>query len=354
VRKVGDAFAENLCPKHAQSSMGLIRLKRLRASGAAMHRREFIVALGGAAALPFAALAQEAGRVYRLGFLIPASRESIAPFFDELRINGFVEGQNLVVIGNFSATPEQSTAYVAALVNSGPDAIVSGPEFYARALGAATRTIPVVSMSEDLVGEGLATSLARPGGNITGISLLSPELDGKRQEFLIEAMPGVRRLAAVAHSTIVTKQHIEEQQVLARSRGVELLVFPFVNTRDIVSALNEANASGAEAVNFLASPHQVSSRDLILSHMAELRLPAIYQWPETPEMGGFMGYGPRFAQVYRQRARQIVKILRGAKVADIPIEQPTNFELVINLRTANALGRPIPAGLLARADIVIE
>ena len=319
-----------------------------------MHRRQFIAALGGAAASPFAARAQEAGRVYRLGILIPATRASIAAFFDELRINGFVEGQNLDVIGSYSVRAEQIEDSVAALMKAAPDVILCGPETYVRVLRTATRTIPLDSMSEDLVGEGFAASLAKPGGNITGVSLLSPELDGKRLEILIEAVPGARRIAALVHSPIATKAHLEEQHALAQSRGVELSIFPFAGAEEIAPALDQAKARGAQAINFLATPHQVVSRDLILRHMTGIALPAIYQWPETPEYGGLLGYGPPFVQMYRQRARQVVKMLRGTRPADVPVEQPSNFELVINLKTAKAIGHEIPAGLVLRADRVIE
>jgi putative tryptophan/tyrosine transport system substrate-binding protein len=319
-----------------------------------MHRRAFMATLGGAAALPFAARAQEPGRLYRLGVLIPATRESIAPFFDELRIAGFVEGQNLVVTGYYSVPGKPNADQIAAVINSEPDAILSGPETYARALEAATRTIPLVSMSEDLVGEGLAASLAKPGGNVTGISLLSPELDGKRQEILTEAVPGIRRMAALADSSITPRQHLQEQQEAARTRGIALSIFSAARSEEIAPALDAAKASGAEAILFLATPLQIVGRNLILEQMSRLLLPAIYQWPETPELGGLMGYGPRFAQVYRQRARQIAKIFRGARAADIPIEQPANFELVINLKTAKAIGLEIPGRLALRADKVIE
>jgi putative tryptophan/tyrosine transport system substrate-binding protein len=306
-----------------------------------MNRREFIATLGSAAALPMAARAQEAGRIYRLGMLIPASQASIAAFFDELRINGFVEGQNLEVIGGYSVRAEQIADGVAAVIKAAPDVVLCGPETYVRALQAATRTIPLDSMSEDLVGEGFAASLAKPGGNITGVSLLSPELDGKRLEILIEAVPGVRRIAALAQSAIATKLHLEEQQTLARSRGVELSVVLFAKAEDIGPALDEAKARGAQAINFLATPLQVVSRDLILDQMSRIRLPAIYQWPETPEYGGLLGYGPLFVQMYRQRARQVVKMLRGAKPADVPVEQPANFQLAVNLKTAKAIGQEL-------------
>jgi putative tryptophan/tyrosine transport system substrate-binding protein len=318
-----------------------------------IHRRQFISALGSAALLPLAARAQEAGCIYRLGILIPATRASIEPFFDELRLNGFTEGQNLVVTGSYSVRAEAIADSVADLMKTGPEVILSGPETYLRALQGVTRSIPLDSMSEDLVGEGFAASLAQPGGNVTGVSLLSPELDGKRLEILIEAVPGVRRIAALAHS-IVLKQHLEQQQALARSRGVELSISSFAARSDIGPALDSAKAQGAEAINFLATPHQVISRDLILDQMSRIRLPAIYQWPETSDLGGLIGYGPPFAQMYRQRARQVVKMLRGAKATDLPVEQPATFELVINLKTAKAIGLEVPAGLVLRADRVIE
>jgi putative ABC transport system substrate-binding protein len=319
-----------------------------------MNRREFIAATGSVALWPLTAHAQEAGRIYRLGLLIPATRVSIEPFFDELRINGFVEGQNLVVTGRYSVRAEQIAESVAALVKTEPEVILCGPESYLRVIQPLTRTIPLDSMSEDLVGEGFAASLAKPGGNVTGVSLLSPELDGKRLEILIEAVPGLRRMAAIAHSVTATKQHLEQQQELARSRGVELSVFAFGAASDIAPALDEAKAHGAQAINFLATPHQIVSRDLILDHMSRIGLPAIYQWPETPDFGGLIGYGPPFTQMYRQRARQVAKMLRGAKPTEVPVEQPSNFELVINLKTAKAIGIEIPAGLVLRADRVIE
>ena len=164
-------------------------------------RRDFITFLAAAAAAwPRAARAQEAGRTYRLGFLLPSARQTppIEALFDELRLNGFIEGKNLAVVpGGFEATDDNLAERAAALVRAAPDAIVAGPAPPLRALQAVTRTIPLIGMSEDMVGEGLVASLGHPGGNITGISLLSPELDGKRQEILIEAVPGARRIAAM-------------------------------------------------------------------------------------------------------------------------------------------------------------
>jgi putative tryptophan/tyrosine transport system substrate-binding protein len=319
-----------------------------------LHRREFLAAVAGAAAWPALATAEEPDRVHRLGVLIPATRASIEAFFDELRVAGFVEGHNLVVAGYYSVPVEQNAEQIADLVEAAPEAILCGPETYARALRAATQTIPLDSMSEDLVGEGLAASLANPGGNVTGISLLSPELDGKRQEILTEAVPGIKRMAALAQLATSTGRHLDELQRLARSRGVELSVFPFAGLGDVGPALDAAKAGGAEAVNFLAGSYQIFGRDVILAQMARIALPAIYQWPETSELGGLIGYGPLFADVYRQRARQIAKIFRGAKATDVPIEQPANFALAINVRTAKAIGHVVPPELLVRADKVIE
>src|SRR6478672_11523315 len=186
-----------------RAAQGVGLLAKVRCRGI-MDRRTFISGLATSAALPLAVRAQEAGRIYRLGFLIPATRTSaaVAALFDELRLNGFVEGQNLIVVGSFGVTAAQAADGVETLVKAAPDAIVSGPELYTRALHAATRTIPLISISEDLISEGLVASLAKPGGNITGISLLSPELDDKRQDILIDAVPGIRRMAALADSTI--------------------------------------------------------------------------------------------------------------------------------------------------------
>ena len=304
-----------------------------------MKRRTFITLLGGAtAAWPLAARAQEAGRTYRLGFLLPTARQApqVEAFFDELQLNGFVEGKNLVVIpGGFEATDDNLAERAAALINAAPDAIVAGPAPPLRALQAITRSVPLVGMSEDMVGEGLVASLARPGGNITGISLLSPELDGKRQDILIEAIPGARRIAAMADSRQTPPYHLQTLQHAARSRGVELAVFGVNGPEEIASAIDAAKAGGAEALNFLATPlfslPGTRNNAIVMERIAALRLPAIFQWPETAEAGALAGYGPRFTDMYRQRARMVVKVFRGAKPADIPVEIPDRYELVSSI-----------------------
>jgi putative ABC transport system substrate-binding protein len=289
--------------------------------------------------------------------MIPVGRENpgIVAFFDELRVFGFVEGQNLVVIPNgFNIGNEALAEHAAALVKAAPDAIIGGPDNYTRALQAATRTIPLIAMTEDMVAAKLVASLARPGGNTTGISLLSPELDGKRQDLLIEAVPNLRRLTALADSTVTPERHLQALRDAAQRRGVELSVTGVAKRDGVIPAIEAAKAAGAEALNLLASPLFTANSRPFIERIVALRIPSMHQWPEVAEDGGLLGYGPRFTQVFRQRARQVARVLRGVKPADIPVEQPTHFELVINLQTAKTIGHEVPAGLVLRADKVIE
>jgi putative tryptophan/tyrosine transport system substrate-binding protein len=327
-----------------------------------MRRREFITLLGGAGALaaaPTLLRAQAPSRSYRLGVLIPSPRQSppVVAFFDELRLNGFVEGQNLEVIpGGFDIRNEQVADHMGAIQSAQPDAIVSGGFFRTRAVQAATRKIPHVAISEDMVADGFVTSLARPRGNTTGVSILSPELDGKRQELLIEATPGVRAMGVLADSNATSPQHLKELQDSAGARGIALSIFAVGKPEEIGPAMEQAKASGAQALNVLASPlfGNYSNGLAVMQRAAALRLPAIYQWPDMAEDGGLAAYGPRMTEIFRQEARILVKVLRGIAPADIPVEQPTRFELVINLQTAKAIGHEVPAGLVLRADKVIE
>jgi putative tryptophan/tyrosine transport system substrate-binding protein len=319
-----------------------------------VRRREFITLIGGAA-WPFAARAQEPGHTYRIGFLTPALRESYDVFFYAMRLNGFIEGQNLVVVvAAFGIQNDQIPNAVASLVAASPDVIVAGPELPLRALQQATRTIPVVGMTEDMVSDGLVASLARPDGNITGVSLMSPELDGKRQEILIEAVPGVRKIAVLADSNVARPGHLKELEDAARGRRIEPLVRGVAKRDQIIAAIKDVKASGAQAINFLATPLFSLNNAEVIAEVTASHLPSIYQWPEDAEDGALIAYGPRWADTFRERARIVAKVLRGAKPADIPVEQPTRFELVINLKTAKAIGQEVPTGLLLRADKVIE
>ena len=206
-----------------------------------------------------------------------------------------------------------------------------------------------------MVGEGLVDSLARPNGNTTGVSILATELDGKRQEILIEAVPGLRRMAALADANNTAGAKLDALQAAARARNIELSIYRAAKREEITAAIDAANTSGATALNVLASPMLDANHKLIMDRISALRLPAMYQWPELAEEGGFAAYGPRLSEVLREiQAGQLVKLFRGTKVGDIPVEQPTKFELVINLKTSSALGVAVPATLLARADQVID
>jgi putative ABC transport system substrate-binding protein len=251
-----------------------------------------------------------------------------------------------------------ATGPAAALVKAAPDAIIGGPARVLQALQSLTHTIPLIGMAEDMVAEGVVASFARPGSNITGISLLSPELDTKRQEILIEAVPGARKIAAMADANAAPEYHLQALEYAARSRGVELSVFRVGGPGEITSAIDAAKASGVEALNFLASPlfsvPGSQSNRVVLDRVAAVRLPSIFQFPETAEAGALAGYGARLTELYRQRARITVQVLRGTKPADIPVQQPDKFELVINLKAAKAIGVEIPATLVARADKLID
>jgi putative tryptophan/tyrosine transport system substrate-binding protein len=324
-----------------------------------MRRRDFISLVGGTAlAWPLGARAQEPGRVYRLAVVITAARDEppTLAFFDELRAHGFVEGKNLEIIPDgFLIKNEEAATVVPAIVRAAPDVIVSAGDFITQKFQEATKSIPLVAMTEDMVAAGFAASLSKPGRNITGISLMSPDLDGKRQDILIEAVPNARQIAVLADSNVAALQHLQALEASAQSsHGKELLIVRASNAGEIEPAINDASTKGATALNVLSSPMLHSNRRIIIKRAAELRLPAIYQWPETAEEGGLLGYGPSFIEVFRQRARMAAKVLRGVKPADLPIEQPSTFSLSINLKTAKAMSHTIPAALVLRADKLVE
>jgi putative tryptophan/tyrosine transport system substrate-binding protein len=323
-----------------------------------MRRRDFIILTGNvAASLPFAARAQVSGRVYRLAFMTGAPRAASRnlAFFDELRVLGFVEGQNLeLVAGGFDVRDEQFGEVAATLAKAALDACYTVGDAAVRAASKSLHSVPIVALSGDLVATGLVRSLARPGGNITGISVFGRDLNGKRQDILLDAVPATRRMAALADPTAVSAADLEVLQNAARARGVELAVFTARAPAQIAPMMDEAKAWGATALNVLTSALFSFNRRIVIERAAALGLPAIYEWPEMAEEGGLIGYGSRLDLIYRQGAHLLAKVLRGAKPADLPIEQPTNFFLVINLKTAKALGLTIPEVLLARADKVIE
>jgi putative ABC transport system substrate-binding protein len=306
-----------------------------------MKRREFITLLGGTAATwPLAAGGQEFGRIYRVGALIVSPRDAPhhVAFFDELRRLGFIDGQNLAVdVGGYSLSVERFAGHAADLVKGQVDVILVTGDEALRSAQRATTTIPILAITDDMVGQGLVHSLAKPGGNTTGITILASELDGKRQEILIEAVSGLRRIAALVDSNTTTPSQLRVLEDAARARGVELAIHQVAWREEIGSAIDAAKAAGAGALNVLASPILFTSRAFIFNRAEALRLPAVYQFPEMAEQGGLIAYGPPLVPLFREiMSRQLAKLLRGSKPADLPVEQPTKFELVINLKTARA------------------
>jgi putative ABC transport system substrate-binding protein len=242
-----------------------------------------------------------------------------------------------------------------ALAAAGVDAILTGSYRRTRAAQEATRKIPIVAVADDLVLSGLVSSLSHPGGNTTGISILATELDGKRQDLLIGLVPTARRLAALIDPGATAPEQLRALADAARVRGIELSTHLASKPEEIIPAIDAAKESGAQGLNVLAAGLFNNNQQVIIERTAVLQFPAIYQWPEIAEAGGLAAYGPRYVEIYRnQVARQLVKIFQGAKPADIPVEQPDKFELVINLKTAKSLGLMIPESTLARADEVIE
>ena len=322
-----------------------------------MRRREFIALAGAGVAWPFAAIAQEPGRTYRIGELQPFARDTppALHLFDGMRRSGFIEGQNLTVhYFDYGLHVDLVSQYAAEMVKAQVDVIHAGGGLAIRAAQQATKTIPIVGVTEDMVAEGFVATLARPDGNTTGVSILATELDGKRQELLIEAVPGLHHIAALADSNNATRAKFDILREAARARNIELSIQAVAKGEEIAAAIDRAQASGASALNVLASPMLYANHQLIMDRLVALRLPAIYKWPEMAEGGGFAAYGPRLLEGIEMPARLIGKLLRGVKVADIPVEQPTKFELVINLKTAKAMGVTVPEALLVRADKIIE
>jgi ABC-type uncharacterized transport system substrate-binding protein len=336
-------------------TLGVIGSPSCRVYGGVVRRRDLIALFGGAAAWPLSARAQQ--QTYRLAVLSGRGREepNFLAFFDELRQFGIFEGQHLIVDPRgFGVGQDQFAELANKLVSLSPNVILCAGDAAIGAVQASTRTIPILAISDDMVGAGLVRSLAHPGGAITGVSILSTELNGKRLEFLIEAFSDAHRMAVLSDPRVSTTKHLNKLQDEARSHGVELAIYEAATSDEIPTAIDAASKAGIQALNVLASPLFSFSSRLIVERTMARRLPAIYQWPEIAEDGGLLAYGPRIILLYRQMARQLVKLLHAAKPADLPVEQPSVFELVANLKTAREIGLELPKALLARADEVIE
>ena len=326
-----------------------------------MRRREFITLIGSAAAMPLlrgpVARAQEPGRIYRLAVITGTPRQAprMVAFFEELKTLGFVEGRNLkIVSGGFELRNDQYAEVAATLLKAAPDVVFCVSDVATRAAQESAPTLPIVGLSDDMLAAGFVRSFSHPGGNITGVSILGAELDGKRLELLMEAVPSARNIAILADPNNTRPAELHALQNAARERGVEVAVFTAGTPEQISPAMDKAKASGATALNVLSAPLFSFNRRIVIERSAALGVPAIYEWPEMAEEGGLIGYGPRLTLIYRQLTRLIVKVFHGAKPEDLPVEQPTKFDLVVNLKTAKAIGLTISKLFLVRADEVIE
>jgi putative ABC transport system substrate-binding protein len=326
-----------------------------------LRRREFITLLGGAAtAWTLAARAQQPAKLPTIGLLVPGTPASHGQWFavlvQRLRELGWIEGRTVAIEVRWAEGRDKGLAEIAAefvrlkvdvIVTSGTPAVVQAMQ--------ATSVTPIVSaVMGDPVATGLIASLARPGGNITGLSVLAPDLGGKRLEFLREVVPDLRRLAFLGNvSNPIVVQEMGEVKEAAHTLGLDVVTLEIRRPEDIMPAF-ETLRSRAQALYVAGDPLLLTNRARINTLALVARLPAIYGQREYVEPGGLMSYGPNFPELFRRVGDYVDKILRGTKPADIPVEQPTKFDLIINLTTAKALGLTVPPSLLARADEVFE
>ncbi|HEV8719933.1 MAG TPA: ABC transporter substrate-binding protein [Candidatus Binatia bacterium] len=305
------------------------------------------------------ATAQQTKKVPRIGFLAATGSTTgrIDAFRQGLRELGYVEGKNIVIEWRFAEGKRERLAELAAeLMRLKVDIIVTAGPTTTSAAKEATVTIPIVmGFDNDPVGSGFVASLARPGGNITGLSSLAPEISGKQLELLKEIVPRLSRVAVLGNSTNPgNAQALRETELAAGALKVQLQYLDVLGPKDIETAFREASKGRADAVLALNSPVLNSHRTQVADVAIKNRLPAIYPWPEIVEAGGLMTYGASYTDLFRRAATYVDKILKGAKPADLPVEQPKKFEFVINLKAAKQIGLTIPPSVLARVDKVIK
>lgn len=331
-----------------------------------MNRREALGVVGAAAAWPLAVSAQQPKYAPRIGFLVtgsiesPETRASLKAFGAGLREYGYIDGQNVrIELRAADLKVERFPALAGELVRLNVDLIVASNSLAARAVQQATTTIPiVVPVMGDPVGDGLVSSLARPGGNITGLTFLGPQLVPKRLALLKEALPTVSQVAALWHPGAYGQRTMtdmmNEAEEAALTLGVHLRLVAVHAPDKLDRAFSMVAAERADALLIFPSPMLFNQRKRIVDLAAEHRLPIMAMGKEFVQIGGLMSYGADITDFNRRCVAYVDKILKGAKPADLPVEQPTNFELFINLKTAKTLDVEIPPALLARADGVIE
>jgi putative tryptophan/tyrosine transport system substrate-binding protein len=319
-----------------------------------VRRRKFITLFGGAVAWPLAARAQQpAPGKWRIGMLAPEIRQK--PIREGLRELGYVEGQNLFIEWRFDDRVDRLAAFATELVGHKPDVITASGTQAARAAQQATKSIPIVMVASNPIGNGLVESLAHPRGNITGLSLLTPELSGKRLELLRQASAKPSAIAVFYNPDDPPAVNaLKETLDAARQTSLQVTAVEARTPSDIAPAFEKIAQTRPGALVILGSPLMSVQGGRIAQLALELKLPSIYWDPLFAKAGGLMSYGPNFDTIIKNLAPYIDKIFKGAKPADLPVEQPTKFELIINLKTAKALGLAIPPTLLALADEVID
>jgi ABC-type uncharacterized transport system substrate-binding protein len=332
-----------------------------------MRRREFIeLVISAWVTWPLAAKAQQPSKTARIGFLVtgsldlPETRAGANAFYEGLREHGYIEGQNVSVeLRAANSRVEQFPALARELVGLNLDVIVASNSLAARAVKEATTTIPiVVPVMGDPVGDGLVTSLSRPGGNVTGLTFLGPQLVPKRLALLKEALPTAKRISVLWHPGAYGEPTMNrmrgEAEEAAQSLQVTLEFFAVHGPNDFPEAFSAISAARSDALFLFPSPMLFTQRKRIVELASAQRLPMMAMGKELVQLGGLMSYGADITDMNRRCTEYVHKILRGAKPADLPVEQPTKFELAINMRTASELGLTIPTTLVARADEVID
>jgi putative ABC transport system substrate-binding protein len=327
-----------------------------------LKRREFIGLLGGAvASVPFVARAQQAAKVYRIGYLslLPGEDKTLGKAFAQrLQELGYREGKNLTVeYRSAEGRPERLGKHAADLVSANPDVLIAGfGALTVKAAMAATKTIPIVFTSvADPVGNGFIASLAHPGANVTGVTSQSTDIATKRLQILEDFVPGKQLIAVLMNpDTPFTALALQEVKTAAVARHQPLALFEARTVDQVPAVIEAAIETGAAALLTLEDPVLLDAKRQIVDFVAKARLPAIYGTRDFVDAGGLMSYGVDRLQLNRRAAEYVDKILKGALPADLPVEQPTKFQLVINLKAAKALGLELPTNLLSTADEVIE
>jgi putative ABC transport system substrate-binding protein len=325
-----------------------------------VRRREFITLVGGAALLPVVARAQQPDKIARIGWLTAQQASSLAPYVDAFRGSladlGLVEGRNLLIVFRYGDDVLERVPELAAELARLPVDLIVAQGAAVSVISKLGLTVPIVYVfSGDPVSAGFADSLSRPRGNMTGLTFMAADLNGKRLELLREIIPELRRVAIVANSEH-PGEHLERaySEEAARRLGLTIEYFPTRTTDELTSAFNAMVGKPPQAISLFADGFAIQNRQRIIDFAMSHRVPVVSGWPVFAQSGALCTYGPRLVESYRRLAHYVDRILKGSKPADLPIEQPTKFQLVVNLKTANVLGLKVPSTVLAQADEVIE